>query len=182
MAEIFADRVLTREASDCTMPVEFADENREVRGHVRVLIEENGKTWFHHAKHNLIVNTARKTMAHLVAEGGSTYVISTMHWGTKGHSGTDILTPITPTITDTGLIEDVYQKAIGSFEYLPVGVETSVKFTTVLEKTEGNGTGTVAYTEAGMFSANATMFARETFPAIIKNASRRIIFEWTFLF
>ena len=67
--------------------------------------------------------------------------------------------------------------------YLPTPpAETSVKFTVVVEKAEGNGTGTVAYTEAGLFCSDSTMFARETFPAIVKNSTRRVTFEWSILF
>ena len=138
-----------------------------------------------HEKTNLIVNLARKALAHLVAEGEGVYVVNTFKLGTQGHSGTDILTPVDPTVTDTGLIDGApFSKAITTLEYLPVGNETSVKFTIPVEKAEANGGGggSVAYTEAGLFSTNGNLFARETFPAIVKNANRKVTFEWTLLF
>ncbi len=138
-----------------------------------------------HEKTNLIVNLARKSLAHLVAEGEGVYVVNTFKLGTMGHSGSDILTPVDPTVTDTTLTDpSPFSKVIPTLEYLPVGNETSVKFTIPVEKAEANGAGgaAVAYTEAGLFSTNGNLFARETFEAIVKNANRKVTFEWTLLF
>lgn len=153
-----------------------------VRGHVRAFIDDGESVRLHHAKHNLVVNGGRRILAHLLATGSANYAIATMHWGTGGHVGSDILTPIVPTVADTSLEVDVFTKAVNGYNFYPEGEETTVMFTTVLEKTQGNGEGVVAYTEAGMFTAGGEMFARETFPAIVKTPKYRIIFEWTFLF
>ena len=98
-----------------------------------------------------------------------------------------ILTPIAPVVSDTGLIDttNVFSKPISTnFAYQGTApVDNSIQFQIVLEKSEGNGTtGTIAYTEAGLFTANGSLFARETFPAIVKNANRRITFQWIILF
>jgi hypothetical protein len=109
--------------------------------------------------------------------------------GTKGHDLTsgNILIPVAPQVGDTSLIDsaDTFAKQIGTeFNYQGFNpVDNSVMFQIVMEKEEANGSaGTVAYTEAGLFSQNGTMFARETFPAIVKNANRRITFQWIILF
>lgn len=157
-----------------------------LKGNVKCFIEEDGVVTLHHEKSNLIVNGARKALAHLIAEVPTIYRIDYFKLGTGGHVVGDILTPISPTINDVALEEEVFSKAInhGDDTYLPTPpAETSVKFTVVLEKAEGNGTGTVAYTEAGLFcNDGVTMFARETFPAIVKNSTRRVTFEWSILF
>ena len=64
------------------------------------------------------------------------------------------------------------------------GTKTSVDFNITLEKTEGNTTGAngKAYTEAALYTAGGHIFARETFPAIVKTDSRRITFVWSILF
>lgn len=177
----FSDKIKTSDSSMLGMTFEHSD-NTNIRGHVRAFIDDGVSVRLHHAKHNLVVNQGRKVLAHLLAQGVSSYSIATMHWGTGGHLGTDILTPVPPTVADTGLVEDVFTKAIERYDFFPENEETTVMFTTVLEKTQGNGSGTIAYTEAGMFTAGGLMFARETFPAIVKTAKYRIIFEWTFLF
>lgn len=156
-----------------------------LRGSVKCWIEEDGVKTLHHEKHNLIVNGARKALAHLISQAPASYKIDLFKLGTGGHLPDDILTPVSPTITDTDLEIMAFSKAIdhSADAYLPTPpAETSIKFTIVVEKYEGNGSGIVAYTEAGLFCASGDLFARETFPAIVKNSSRRIIFEWSILF
>lgn len=168
--------------------IQSIEDTITLRGSVKCYVEENGVTTLLHEKSNLIVNGARKALAHLIADisGVQTlYRIDYFKLGTGGHAPGDILTPVSPTITDTALEELAFSKIIDHNDdtYLPTPPdETSVKFTVVVEKAEGNGSGTVAYTEAGLFCNNGTMFARETFPAIVKNSTRRITFEWSILF
>lgn len=134
-------------------------------------------------KKNMIVNGSRSALAHLIAEAQVSEAITTIEIGTEGHEPGDPYTPVSPTISDTAL-EDVspFSKALEFFTYLPIGVETSVMFTFNIEKAEGNGSGIVLYTEAGLFTSGDTMFARNTFPAIVKTADRKIVFEWTIVF
>jgi len=161
--------------------------------------------WTHLDDHNIIVNPARSNMAHIIADGDSSRLINTLKLGDGGMkiSGTDPCDPdhIRPPLqTET----DLDPLGTGSYvfilnegeafpwyedppEFLPVGVETSVKFTFIVEKTEGNGTGTQVYTEAGLFTrgtdgTDGVMFAEETFVALVKNANRKIIFTWTILY
>ena len=177
----FSDRINARDNSLIGMKWDTSDKV-DIHGHVRAYIDDGVNIRLHHAKHNLVVNQGRRVLAHLLAQGQATYAIATMHWGTGGHVGDDILTPVPPTVADVSLEADFFTKAVERYDFYPEGEETTVMFTTVLEKTQGNGTGVVAYTEAGMFTAGGLMFARETFPAIVKTAKYRIIFEWTFLF
>jgi hypothetical protein len=155
------------------------------RGNVLAIIEENGEKWVAHEKHNLIVNLARPAMAGLLAELDTDYVIDTFKIGTQGHDliTPDILTPVSPSVTDTDLIDVApFEKAIDHYNYLPVLSPTSVQFVAILEKAEGNGGGTVTYTEAGLWMNGGNMFCRETFPAIVKNSDRKVTFYWSILF
>lgn len=152
------------------------------KGRVRAFIEENGNRWLAWDDPNLIVNGARKALAHLVALPTDDYRIHKIGLGTGGHVAGDIITPISPSVADLGLETQAFEKVITEYTFEPIGVETSVKFTVSLGRDEGNGSGVVAYTEAGLFCVNGTMFARETFPALVKNSNRRIIFEWSLLF
>jgi hypothetical protein len=156
------------------------------RGSVRAVIEENGISWVAHEQNNLIVNLARPAMAGLLAEADTDYVVDNFKIGTQGHTlgpPEDIVTPVAPAVTDTSLIDvSPFSKAISSFSYLPGGTPTSVQFVSVLEKSEANGSGSVTYTEAGLFMNGGNMFARETFAAIVKNSSRKVTFFWVILF
>jgi hypothetical protein len=178
------DMVNSKQDFNLTSTQNFT-ETLTLKGNVKCWIEEEGVVTLHHEKSNLIVNGARKALAHLIAEANAIYRIDTFKLGTGGHLPGDILTPVSPTITDTDLEELQFTKAIDHLQdtYLPTPpAETSVKFTVVVEKAEGNGSGTVAYTEAGLYCQNGTLFARETFPAIVKNSTRRVVFEWSILF
>jgi hypothetical protein len=176
-----AEKVNSRQLFGFSEILEIKD-NVGIRGSVKCWVEEAGVIKLHHEKHNLIVNGARKALAHLVAEADANYIINEFQLGTGGHAPGDILTPVSPTITDTALEIPAFTKAITVFEYLPALAETSVKFTVIVDKPEGNGSGVVAYCEAGLFCDNGTMFARETFPAVVKNANRRVTWEWSILF
>lgn len=162
------------------------DTSRHFSGRVKAVIEEDGVEWVAHEQHNLIVNLARPAMAALIAEADTDYVVDTFKIGTKGHDlgpPEDTMSPVAPTVTDTDLIDtSPFSKSIASFSYLPVGTPTSVQFVTVLEKAEANGSGSVTYTEAGLFMNGGDMFARETFKALVKNSSRKITFYWSILY
>jgi hypothetical protein len=155
----------------------------KVSGNVKITVEENGLSEVVFNDHNLIVKLGRRYLAHIVSDDAESSKIRTFKLGTGGHELDDITDPIAPTADDTSLETIAYTAGFDTVEYLPSGEETQVKFTVVLETTEGNGTGTVAYTEAGLFlSPSGVLFAKETFPAVVKTASRRITFEWTILF
>lgn len=160
----------------------------QLRGRVKVLVEENGVETVHHIKDNIIVNLARDTLCKLITAPQTNMHITQVRFGTRGHNGQDILNPKAPLITDSALEDTTtaFNKNIDSFNLMPQAesVKTSVDFHITLEKNEGNATGTAgkAYTEAGLYTASGTLFARETFPAVIKTESRRITFIWSILF
>lgn len=160
----------------------------QLRGRVKVLVEENGVETVHHIKDNIIVNMARDTLCKLITAPQTNMHITQIRFGTRGHNGQDILNPEAPLITDTALKDTTttFNKNIERFQTMPAqdSVKTSVDFHISLEKNEGNATGTAgkAYTEAGLYTAAGTLFARETFPAVIKTESRRITFIWSILF
>lgn len=164
----------------------FRDGIQKPKGRVKIFIEEDGEEYLAHEGDNLIVKLARPAMAKLIAEADSNYKVVTFKIGIKGHDlgpPEDITTPIAPSTTDTDLIDtSPFSKAIASYSYLPALDPTSVQFVTVLEKAEANGSGSVNYTEAGLFMFNGEMYARETFPAIVKNSTRKVTFYWQILF
>lgn len=159
----------------------FAD-SFSLKGRFKAIVEENGVESVYVDAPNTIVNGAKRVMAYLVAARPENNVIYTLELGTGG-TGSDILVPIPPQVTDIDLnIPAGVAIVTSGYEYAPVGVENIVTFSFVLSKTQGNGAGTVAYTEAGLFTKGGTMFARETFPALVKNSSRKFTFQWSLIF
>ena len=198
------DRVITNDAQNSALNETVQDFALRMRGHVRILVEDEVKgSYIHFDDHNIIVNGAKTVMAAMIAKGDSSYKISGLELG-DGHVSGDILNPSAPSASDTGLGHQVPQPGAGGttipYTWIAVGDNyypkslvpgvTTAKFTFVLAKTAGNGkgTGTVAYTEAGLWAvaapgeSGATLFALETFPALIKNSSRQITFEWSIIF
>lgn len=155
-----------------------------------------GEKKLHHYKPNLIVNGARYVLAKLLIEDPNDVTlynnsrITKMKFGTDGQSGGDPLVPVAPTVSDTGLntetltldMQDTVNQPDPYWGFEPMGDESSVRFTAIMGTTVGNGAGTVTYTEAGLFTKDDVMFARETFPSLVKNSSRVITFEWLILF
>lgn len=161
---------------------EHVKERPGCRGEVRITVVESGQSRVVFQDRNLIVTLGRAYMAERISSTVNTAVISTLKMGTGGHVFGDVLTPIAPSTSDTGLETLAYTESINSTVYSPSGLNTTVTFRTTLEEPEGNGAGTVAYTEAGLFLSNGVMFARETFPAVVKTGSRRLIVEWSIIF
>lgn len=166
--------------------MQVTEQGIALRGRVKVVVEENGVETVHHIKDNIIVNIARECLCHLITAPQTNRHITKAYFGTQGHTGQDILNPKAPLITDSKLTDTApFIKNISGFNLMPEsGTKTSVDFNITLEKAEGNTTGAngKAYTEAALYTAGGHIFARETFPAIVKTESRRIIFVWSILF
>lgn len=166
--------------------MQVTEQGIALRGRVKVVVEENGVETVHHIKDNIIVNIARECLCHLITAPQTNRHITKAYFGTQGHTGQDILNPKAPLITDSKLTDTApFIKNISGFTLMPEsGTKTSVDFNITLEKTEGNtpGANGKAYTEAALYTAGGHIFARETFPAIVKTDSRRITFVWSILF
>jgi len=184
----YGRRVGTLAMSEC---IGIQDEFRSYRGWLECYTQDLGcdrelafsQAILHNSEENLIVTLARKAMTHLVAEGDTDYQITEFQAGTGGHAPGDPLTPVDPVVGDTGLETSFWSKAITLPPvYAPVGEESNVKLTVVMDTSEGNDVTPVQYTEAGLFSDNGNLFARQTFPAVVKIDTRRITFEWTLYF
>ena len=57
-------------------------------------------------------------------------------------------------------------------------LEKSITYNFVIEKIEGNGSGGQIYSEAGLTSADGTLFARKTFKEIVKTPEKKFFIEW----
>lgn len=177
------NKIVPREGSGMALKEELCSRVLSLKGRVKILVEEGGVSRVHFDDKNLIVNGAKPVMAHLLGAAPSNYVLSKLQLGTEGNVDGDIMTPLTPDVADFELHDaSPITVNIASVEYLPVGVESSVLFRFILAKADGNGSGIKVYTEAGLFTTSDIMFAVENFPALVKNADRKITIEWTIAF
>jgi hypothetical protein len=116
--------------------------------------------------HNLIVNLARVSMAHLLA-GEEDRWLKSIAFGTNG---------IPPTVGDTE-ITNPYTKDLGAVTYSSFN---QAQFSWVLSATEGNGK---AIMEFGMLTADGKLFCRRTrLTPINKESDISIDGTWTILF
>jgi len=165
-------------------------------------VEEGGVTTLAFEKSNLIVNTGRQVLSELL--GTNTYPCidririgqgnvvgpgpNPAPWDLSGptYAVWDILNPPVPTdVTQNVLWDPDYFQQIqapGSPVFTYTLPQVSTQFIFVVDKPDANGSGTVAYTEAGLFNSLGTLFAVENFPAIVKTSARRVIFEWLVYF
>lgn len=167
-----------------------AQEFVKLRGNVRIIVDDEEKgRYVHFDDHNIIVNGAKNIMANQIAYGSTLRAIKGLALG-KGRSGWDILNPPAPDVNQTELFEEVIFLTPTTQGGISV-IDGTAKFTFILEKGQGNGSydggGTVAYTEAGLYAvgaptASGVLFAYETYPALVKNSTRQITFEWSIIF
>jgi len=161
-------------------------------GIFRAKVFEYGKSGkkrlVHLYEDNIVVNGGRTILAHLLPDGDVDYRLVDFALGDGHHTGgpgqgggvgEDILDPVAFTAVETALEQELFRKAIASFNF-PDSV--TVTFVTVVLQAEANGGGTQVFTEAGQFSTNNTMFNAKAFPALVKNADREFQFEWSIVF
>jgi hypothetical protein len=183
----------------------FSDDERPffMQGAFRAWVRENDEPWgIHFEKKNVIVNSARKIMAHLIGDCGGVYECINMFklGGDNSLTSTELLAPQTPTPTDTDLVytaneftrlnTDTGTGGVDLFNvsYPNAPSETSVLFTIDIEKSEANilDPDPTVYVAAGLLSdvvgEGILLFASQTFPVMTKTPSRAFRFEWEIRF
>lgn len=180
-----------------------------VRGHFKIeMLDKNRNvidTW---EEHNLVMNGSRSILAQAIARGTS-LPINKLMLGTAGHINGNLMLPKTsdqgfvPTLTSlfsqtenkfTYTINFVPNKTsnglasvtetdlnAGSTAEIVLGNNT-ITYQFELATNAGNGsTGTVGYTEAGLFVGNV-LFAMRTFAVRSKDTSSIMRITWTLIF
>ena len=147
--------------------------------------------------HNIVVNHGREAMARLLGAhdpsgdppggdytGVASWNVDTMRFGDGGHNPGDQTVMLTVSVTD----EDLYgTEHIAKIAAATWPEERKVTFTSTIEAAEGNGAGTLEYSEAGLFygvsdGASTWMFAHKAFGYIVKNNTIKLVATWTFTF
>jgi hypothetical protein len=163
--------------------------------------DPNGKEVMFWEKKNLIVNLARKTLAHAIGDLDGRGTINQFRIGGKNDlTAAEMLQPPSPAVGDNDLIfsENVFVRNRDDFvdddplypafivSYPDEPNETSVLFTLKIGRSEGNNANPATpqcFVCAGLFATNsAGLFASQSFPIIAKTPSRAIEISWQILF
>jgi hypothetical protein len=136
------------------------------------------------------VNDGRESLARLVGNSGAyggvtTWYPDTMKFGKGGHNPLNQLEMVTVSVTDT----DLYDQGATPAYYPDKSVTVThpalrkVSFESTVDVGEGNGTGTLEYSEAGLFyDSGAVMWSHKAFGYIVKNNTIKLVATWTFTF
>ena len=103
-----------------------------------------------------------------------------MKFGDGGHDPGDPLVMLPVAVTDDDLYGTIH---IAKSVTVTFPEARKVQFVSEVETTEGNGTGTLEYSEAGLYYNSGTqMFAHKAFGYIVKNVTIRLVATWIFVF
>lgn len=147
-----------------------------LHGRFHVVAKRNGNVISSWYGPNLIVNSGRASVISSLV--GTNSPISLLRLGSGGTVPEDPYTPLEKSVTQEDLV-DMGGPTIDleTYEVDPNG--RSATFSFVLSKTQGNGSGTAGYSEAGLYNEAGDLVAYETFPTIVKASDRVLEIDWT---
>ena len=146
---------------------------------ILTLRDLQGNVVYEYAANNLVVTDARELVTDLVG-GTTTEVPDEIAVGSGGHEVGDPNIPVPPTVSDATLETEDFRKVIGTKSQ---PTPTEAQFQVVYATTEANSPGSI--TEAGLFTpaaSNDILFARVTFPEIVKTAILTLTITWKIIF
>lgn len=132
---------------------------------------------------NVITYLGRSNMAHLLAgDDTANRVASTIKCGDGGHDPGDPTVPLAVDVSDTDLYgTEIIAKTV-SYDFPDGSSGGKVRFTAEVAANEGNGSGSQAYSEVGLYDLADRMIAHRSFGLITKSEAFGIIWRWTFIF
>ena len=133
---------------------------------------------------NLVVAKAREVVRDLVF--GDSATITALALGNANIPSDKALSKANipdPTISETVLVNKTYEAPITNKQKLVYENRPAIKYTFFMDFNEGNGVGdNTYYCEAGLTLANATIFTRLTFVALVKDKNSSLTLEYFLLF
>lgn len=150
-------------------------------GHLRVeRVYDDGTVTVEFDEQNLVVNEASNILRDLMF--GDNQEITKIHFGDMSlNVGDDLKNIASPKLTDTALINKLYEKNT-SKEKAIYGGHPAIKYIAVLEKAEFNGDGEQLITEFSLATGTNRIFTRKTRAAIYKDNESSLRFIWWLVF
>lgn len=153
----------------------IADRFRRPKGLVTLVLRDLAGNVVDVRRANIVTDVARQQVADWAAQD-FTEKINEISVGDGGHDPGDPNIPIPPSEGDTALDNETARKTIATITNPTV---TDTQFVLTFATTEANG----SITEAGLHTVPGDrLFARVTFPEIVKTASFTLTVTWKILF
>lgn len=134
--------------------------------------------------HNIVVNDGREALARLLGnDSGQDWFVDTMKFGDGGHEVADPTDMVAVDVTDADLYGNIHisKDVTGAGTTWPA--TRKVQFVATVAAGEGNGAGTLEYSEAGLYyDSGNSMFAHKAHGYIVKNNTIQLVATWTFTF
>lgn len=132
--------------------------------------------------HNVITYVGRSDMAHLLAgDDSANRIVNSIKCGDGGHNPLDPTQALPVSASDVALFGSEIIEKNTSYDFPDGSSGSRVRFTAEVGSNEGNGTGTQAYSEVGLYDLDGRMMAHKTFGLITKSEAFGIIWRWTII-
>lgn len=132
---------------------------------------------------NVITLQGSANFSHLsVGDDVGNRVIATVSFGDAGHNPTNPTQALPVSVADTGLFGDTVASLPVTSSY-PNGSEGGqVMLSATLGSSQGNGTGSQAISEYGLFDVVSRMLTHRSSGLITKTSEFGILLQWTLLY
>jgi hypothetical protein len=132
---------------------------------------------------NIITDLGRSNMAHILAgDDAANRIVTEVRFGDGGHTVGDPTTPLAPSASDTDLNGSTIIVKATSFDFPDGSGGSKVRFTATVAANEGNGSGSQAYSEVGLYDQTGRMMTHKTFGLVTKSDAFSIAINYTILF
>lgn len=178
-------------------PVNFIESTDVMEGFFTLKFRDYGNDWVtFYEKSNLIVNSARKVMAHVIGGDENWFINQLVLGGDNSVTASEMLNPNRPTISDTTTVytdnlfvrnkdDEIDSLPAWSVSFPNSPNETSVLFSIIIGRNEANITNDqpTVYLSAGLYADSGNfLFASQSFPVITKTSERELLIEWNIRF
>lgn len=186
----------------------MVDNFNKIKGHFKIIsLDSSNNIIDEYSEDNLVMTLARDSVAELLAGINTKNTINKFVIGTQGHITGNILVPKTSNEGFNNSRTELFSEESLDYTY-SVGfdvpgissgactnvtdsgsgntvsitqTEKNVEYTITIDNSVGNDTGTIAFTEAALYTDNV-IFSMKTFGAKVKDSSVKLKIIWTISF
>lgn len=132
---------------------------------------------------NIITTQGRSNMAHLIAgDDSANRIVTSFKFGDAGHSPSDPTQALPVLAADTDLYGNEILEKLVTYTFPDGSGGNSVRFEAEIAADEGNGSGSQAYSEIGIYDVQGRMMTHRTFGLITKSAAFGILWRYRLIF
>jgi len=169
------------------------------KGHFQVVVKDvvSGKEWIHFEDHNTITYIAKRDAVRMFGGDNTTLrYIQKMKFTDQGYDYANSGVYPTTETSDLGvpLLYTASSLGVAYVDDYTVTNTSKVTFTAIMLTSQGNGSGSQNYSQAGLYTVDETLlnppandmatsglFAIKNFAPVIKNANLQLTFNWSII-